>query len=489
MAVSVRSEEKKEVVEDDSHSNKHNIPSPEERPSSKCKKYGKFLKDLLSNKKKLEEVSKVSLSEHCSVVVQNKLPEKLGDSGRFTIPCHLGILPLHHALADLGASINLMPYSLYKQLDLGKLQPRHMSIALVDRSVKYPREIVENILVKVGKFVFPVDFVILDMEVDEGSVEDVGKHSHFVCMLDSFMDYHKDSDLYELEVGETAPKLEEPSVWAVELEKLLEEPDEYGDEVPDDLLEMMAEFDEIIGKPPSVGMTEEIVEEPDNPGESLEVVTIVKPIPEPLSCTVVHSERASVDPTPSSSTPRSRPPRKRTRASTDSSRLRIMQTPSVGMFKSDNLLGYMFHIIFGPGRYKLWWKDLNATCKMSSLFGSRMVVVMYRTGRPRRMKAIPFRIKEKPPDRLGVALDLAREIVGNEVPGMFYIGFGHWNKSLAIREGCGGFLRDTQRPYNMAGYFSSSSRYARSSPPSFAVFFVLSVLNLHSGGTNASITL
>ncbi|KAI3828207.1 hypothetical protein L1987_02304 [Smallanthus sonchifolius] len=81
-------------------------------------KYGKFLKDLLSNKKKLQEVSKVSLSEQCSAVVQNKLLEKLGDSGRFTIPCLLGGLPLNHVLADMGASINPMPYSIYKQLDI-----------------------------------------------------------------------------------------------------------------------------------------------------------------------------------------------------------------------------------------------------------------------------------------------------------------------------------------------------------------------------------
>ncbi|KAI3732644.1 hypothetical protein L1987_63851 [Smallanthus sonchifolius] len=209
-------------------------------------KYGKFLKDLLSNKKKLEEVSKVSLSEQCYVVVQNKLPEKLGDSGRFTIPCHLGSLPFHHALADLGASINLMPYSFYKQLDLGEPQPTRMSISLADRSVKYPWGIVENLLVKVCKFVFPVDFVILDMEVDDGvplilgrtflqtakavidvfdgkltlrvadeslifdatrSLEVVGGYSHSVCMLDAFMDYHQDSDPL-LEVGEPTPNLE-----------------------------------------------------------------------------------------------------------------------------------------------------------------------------------------------------------------------------------------------------------------------------------------
>ncbi|KAI3682925.1 hypothetical protein L1987_83315 [Smallanthus sonchifolius] len=82
-------------------------------------KHAKFLKDLLSNKKKLEEVSKVSLSEQCFAVVQNKLPGKFGASGRFTIPCLPGSFPLHHALGDLGASINMMPYFLYKQLDLG----------------------------------------------------------------------------------------------------------------------------------------------------------------------------------------------------------------------------------------------------------------------------------------------------------------------------------------------------------------------------------
>ncbi|KAI3819425.1 hypothetical protein L1987_13259 [Smallanthus sonchifolius] len=199
-------------------------------------KYGKFLKDLLSNKKKLERIFEVSLSEQCSTVVQNKLPEKLADSGLFTIPCLLGGLPLNHALADLGASINLMPYSVYKKLDLGEPQSTCMSISLADRSVKYPRGNVENLLVKVGKFFFPVDFVILDMEVDEKvplilgrpflrtakeliyvfevkltlrvgddmitfdamkSVKDVGEQSHSVCMIDAFMDEHWDSNLVE----------------------------------------------------------------------------------------------------------------------------------------------------------------------------------------------------------------------------------------------------------------------------------------------------
>ncbi|XP_021985503.1 uncharacterized protein LOC110881597 [Helianthus annuus] len=130
-------------------------------------KYAKFLKDLLSNKKKLEEISIVTLGEECSAVVQNKLPQKMTDPGSFTIPCLFGSSSVSHALADLGASINLMPYSIYSKLDLGEPVPTRMSIQLADRSVKYPRGIVENVLVKVEKFVFPVDFVILDMKEDE----------------------------------------------------------------------------------------------------------------------------------------------------------------------------------------------------------------------------------------------------------------------------------------------------------------------------------
>ncbi|KAK1423118.1 hypothetical protein QVD17_18413 [Tagetes erecta] len=129
-------------------------------------KYAKFLKDLLSNKKKLEELSTVILSEECSAVLQSKLPQKKTDPGSFTIPCLIGSLSVSNALADLGASINLMPYAVFSRLDLGEPKPTRMSIQLADRSIKYPRGIVENLLVKVDKFIFPVDFVILDMDED-----------------------------------------------------------------------------------------------------------------------------------------------------------------------------------------------------------------------------------------------------------------------------------------------------------------------------------
>ncbi|XP_076935794.1 uncharacterized protein LOC143602641 [Bidens hawaiensis] len=124
-------------------------------------KYAKFLKDLLKRKDRLGEVSSIPLMGDCLAVVLNRVPEKLSDPGVFTIPCLFGSDAMSHALADLGASINLMPYSLYEKLELGELTPTRMSL------VKYRRGIIENLLVKVDKFVFLVDFVVLDMEVDE----------------------------------------------------------------------------------------------------------------------------------------------------------------------------------------------------------------------------------------------------------------------------------------------------------------------------------
>ncbi|KAK1408040.1 hypothetical protein QVD17_39670 [Tagetes erecta] len=130
-------------------------------------KYAKFLKDILKNKCKQGELSSVPLSGvYFIYILHASLPEKLSDPGVFTIPCLFGSNLETRALADLGAIINLMPYSLYEKLGLGELTPTRMSLSLADKSVKYPRGIVENLLVKVDKFVFPVDFVVLDMEAD-----------------------------------------------------------------------------------------------------------------------------------------------------------------------------------------------------------------------------------------------------------------------------------------------------------------------------------
>ncbi|XP_075518285.1 uncharacterized protein LOC142552395 [Primulina tabacum] len=128
--------------------------------------YAKFLKEILSNKRKFVDFETVKLSEECSAILQNKLPPKLYDPGSFSIPCTIGTSNFSKALCDLGASINLMPYSCFEKLKIGKVKTTTMSLQLADRSIKYPRGVVEDVLVKVDKFIFPVDFVVLDMAED-----------------------------------------------------------------------------------------------------------------------------------------------------------------------------------------------------------------------------------------------------------------------------------------------------------------------------------
>ena len=128
--------------------------------------YVKFLKELLSNKRKLEEFETVALTEECSAILQNKLPPKLKDPGKFTIPCTIGTSNFSRALIDSGASINLMPFSVFEKLGVGEVKPTNVTFQLVDRSIKYPRGVMEDVLVKVENLYFLVDFVILEMEED-----------------------------------------------------------------------------------------------------------------------------------------------------------------------------------------------------------------------------------------------------------------------------------------------------------------------------------
>ncbi|KAJ9128764.1 hypothetical protein P3X46_034505 [Hevea brasiliensis] len=133
---------------------------------SQMPSYAKFLKEILSNKRRLEDYETVALTEECSAILQRKLPPKLKDPGSFSIPCHIGESCSIKALCDLGASVSLMPLSIYEKLNMGDLKPTHISLQLADRSIKYPEGILENVPLKVGKFYIPVDFVILDMEED-----------------------------------------------------------------------------------------------------------------------------------------------------------------------------------------------------------------------------------------------------------------------------------------------------------------------------------
>ncbi|XP_021723921.1 uncharacterized protein LOC110691307 [Chenopodium quinoa] len=128
--------------------------------------YSKFLKEIMSKKWKLEDYETIALSEECKAVIQNKLPPKLKDPDSFSIPCTLGDVNFSKALCDSGASVSLMPLSIYKKLGLNDLKCTTISLQLADRSVKYPLGVVENVLMKVGKFIILVDFVILDMDED-----------------------------------------------------------------------------------------------------------------------------------------------------------------------------------------------------------------------------------------------------------------------------------------------------------------------------------
>ncbi|KAJ8762772.1 hypothetical protein K2173_022901 [Erythroxylum novogranatense] len=128
--------------------------------------YAKFLKEILSNKRRLEEYATVKLNEECSAILSRKLPPKLKDPRSFTIPCVIGDLNIDKALMDLGASINLMPLSVLRKLGLTEPKPTTISLQLADRSITYPRGIIEDVLVKVEKFIFPMDFLVLDMEED-----------------------------------------------------------------------------------------------------------------------------------------------------------------------------------------------------------------------------------------------------------------------------------------------------------------------------------
>ena len=126
--------------------------------------YAKFLKDLCTIKKGLGIEKKAFLTEQVSAIIQSKNPVKYKDPGSPTISVNIGGTCIDKSLLDLGASVNLLPYSVYKQLGLGELKPTNITLSLADRSVKIPKGIVEDVLVKVNKFYYPVDFVVLDTE-------------------------------------------------------------------------------------------------------------------------------------------------------------------------------------------------------------------------------------------------------------------------------------------------------------------------------------
>ena len=129
--------------------------------------YAKFMKDILSKKRKITEERIVSLTTTYSAVIEKTLPEKMQDPGSFTIPCKIRDADMGKALCDSRASINLMPLSIAQRLSLGELTPTVITLQMADRTWAHPEDILEDVLIKVEKFVFPVDFMVINMEEDK----------------------------------------------------------------------------------------------------------------------------------------------------------------------------------------------------------------------------------------------------------------------------------------------------------------------------------
>ena len=126
--------------------------------------YAKFLKDLCTVKRGFNVNKKAFLTEQVSAIIECKTPMKYKDPRCPTISVNIGGTYVEKALLDLGASVNLLPYSMYKQLGLGELKPTSITLSLVDRSIKIPKGTIEDVLIQVDKFYYPVDFVVLETE-------------------------------------------------------------------------------------------------------------------------------------------------------------------------------------------------------------------------------------------------------------------------------------------------------------------------------------
>nr|GFA21629.1 reverse transcriptase domain-containing protein [Tanacetum cinerariifolium] len=152
-------------------------------------KFASTLKALIENKEKLSEMARTTMNEHCSAVILNKLPRILGDPGKFLIPCELPGMDECLALADLGASINIVPLSVWEGLSLPELTPTCMTLELVDRSVSKPISIAKDVSFKVGVFHFPADFVVVDFEPDPRVPLILGRY--FLKTSRALIDVHK----------------------------------------------------------------------------------------------------------------------------------------------------------------------------------------------------------------------------------------------------------------------------------------------------------
>ncbi|TYI32673.1 hypothetical protein ES332_A04G079500v1 [Gossypium tomentosum] len=132
----------------------------------KMPKYAKFFKDVMSRRKKIGRQEQIALNEEHSVVVSRRVPPKLKDSNKFIIPIKIGEVSFRKALCNLGTSITLMPLSIYRRLGLGELKEITITLQLANWSLVHPKGVLQDVLVRVRKFIFPIDFIVLKFEED-----------------------------------------------------------------------------------------------------------------------------------------------------------------------------------------------------------------------------------------------------------------------------------------------------------------------------------
>ncbi|KAK9020709.1 hypothetical protein V6N11_010726 [Hibiscus sabdariffa] len=159
--------------------------------------YAKFLKDMVTRKKRIEELETAAATETCLALMHNKVPAKKTDPGSFTIDCLIGHNYPTKALCDPGASINLMPKFVFQKLGICEAKPTTVMLQLADHSYVQPEGKIEDILVKVDKFIFPADFLILDCEADEYAPIILGRP--FLSTSRAVIDFDKDEIIFKVE--------------------------------------------------------------------------------------------------------------------------------------------------------------------------------------------------------------------------------------------------------------------------------------------------
>ncbi|KAK8698106.1 hypothetical protein V6N13_114237 [Hibiscus sabdariffa] len=159
--------------------------------------YAKFLKDMVTRKKRIEEFENAAATETCLALMHNKVPAKKTDPGSLTIECLIGHNYPTKALCDPGASINLMPKSVFQKLGIHEAKPTTVMLQLADHSYVQPDGKIEDILVKVDKFIFPAFFLILDCEADEYAPKILGRP--FLSTSRAVIDFDNDEIIYKVE--------------------------------------------------------------------------------------------------------------------------------------------------------------------------------------------------------------------------------------------------------------------------------------------------